>query len=109
MALDLTFYGTIEEAETYFAMRLHEYAWTSASSADKQKALYAARQIIDALNYKGHKATVYTLLVANPLATDEAIRAAEVAQPLEFPRGADTEIPEAIRMLDAAFGCVLLG
>ena len=98
MALDLTFYGTIEEAEEYFAMRLHEYAWTSASSTDKTRALYAARQVIDALNYKGNKHTVYALLLANPLATGEEIRAAEAAQALEFPRGADTEIPEAIRL-----------
>ena len=108
MALDLTFYGTIEEAETYFTMRLHEYAWTSASSADKTRALYAARQIVDALNYKGHKATVYTLLVANPLATDAEVRAAEVAQPLEFPRGADTEIPEAIRLASYEIAHALL-
>ena len=39
-----------------------------------------------------------TLLQANPSASDGDIRQAEASQPLEFPRGADTEVPEAIRM-----------
>ncbi len=108
MPLDLTYYGTSEEAETYFAMRLHEYAWNAASAADKPKALYAARLIIDALCYKGHKATVYTLLQANANATDEEIRVAEAEQPLEFPRGADTEVPEDIRLASYEIAHALL-
>jgi hypothetical protein len=53
--------------------------------------------IIDALNYKGYKSAVYTLLLGSPNASDEEIRAAEAAQPLEYPRGADSVVPEAIR------------
>jgi hypothetical protein len=108
MALDLTYYGTMEEAEEYFAMRLHEFAWNAASASDKPRALFAARLIIDALAYKGHKASVYTLLEASPNATDEEIRAAEAAQPLEFPRGTDTEVPEAIRLASYEIAHALL-
>jgi len=98
MAIDATFYGTLDEANEYFANRLHETAWTEASANDRRKALIAARGIIDALNYKGTKHSVYTLLLANPSAAQDAIRAAEAEQALEFPRGADMAVPEAIRV-----------
>jgi hypothetical protein len=98
MAIDATFYGTLDEADEYFANRLHETAWTEASANDRRKALIAARGIIDALNYKGNKASVYTLLAANPSPTQDEIRAAEATQPLEFPRGSDATVPETIRI-----------
>ncbi|MBN2131991.1 MAG: hypothetical protein JW741_20990 [Sedimentisphaerales bacterium] len=96
--LGMIYYGTLVEADSYFASRLHERAWFDADLADRPKALWAATQIIDALNYKGNKHSVYTLLLANPSASQDEIRAAEAAQPLEFPRGADTTVPEAIRI-----------
>jgi hypothetical protein len=112
MALDFTYYGSVDEAESYFAMRLHEYAWREAEPADKPKALYAATQIIDNLNFKGDRHTVWLLkqsltpLWATPGDTFEStilceqrkaqIRAAEEQQPLEFPRGSDTDVPAAI-------------
>jgi hypothetical protein len=68
-------YGTLEEAGTYFANRLHEEAWTAATDSDHERALIAATRIIDTLNYKGSS-----------------------DGPLEFPRGDDTEVPEAIRI-----------
>jgi hypothetical protein len=95
--ISASYYGTLEEADDYFANRLHETAWSDADVADRPKALWAATQIIDTLNYKGYKAPVFTLLDSNPLATQEEIRAAEITQDLEFPRGTDTEVPEAIR------------
>ena len=98
MSITTTIYGSLVEAEEYFALRLRERAWSSASPADRTKALWAATVIIDALNYKGYKSTVYTLLEATPSASDEEIRAAEAAQDLEFPRGADTIVPEPIRL-----------
>lgn len=98
MAITQENYGDVTEANGYFDMRLHEYAWTAASATDRTKALWAATLIIDALNFKGYKSPVYDLLLATPNATNEAIRAAEASQVLEFPRGADTEPPEAIRM-----------
>ena len=68
----------------------------------------AARGIIDALNYKGTKHSVYTLLQANPSAGQDEIRVAEATQPLEFPRGADTEVPEAIRVASCEIAYALL-
>jgi len=97
MAFGDTYYGSVAEADDYFSMRLHESAWTAAMAGDRPKALWAATLIIDALNFKGKKSTVYTLLASDSSASDEDIRAAEASQPLEFPRGEDTEVPEAIR------------
>ncbi len=109
MAISATYYGDLSEADDYFAMRLHETAWTDAADADHPKALWAATQIIDTLNFKGYKNPVYLLLQEYDLqeipsaigsytspSIDE-IMAAEASQELEFPRGADTEVPEAIR------------
>jgi hypothetical protein len=98
MAINVTFYGTLEEANTYFETRLHERSWSVANNAERQKGLIAATRIIDTLNFKGNKHPVYELLLADPDATDEEIRAAELTQPLEFPRGADTAVPETIRL-----------
>jgi hypothetical protein len=115
--LNFTYYGQqsgdtatvrLAEATSYFAQRLHETAWTDASNAEREKALIAARGIIDTLNYKGYKAAVYTLLTANPSATQVQIRVAEASQPLEFPRGADTAVPEAIRIAGYEIGYALL-
>lgn len=90
------YYGTIQEALEYHENRLHS-RWLRISVSDRPKALIAATRLIDALNYKGCKHTVWELLEANPDAEPEAIRAAELEQPLEFPRGSDTEVPLVIR------------
>lgn len=91
-------YGDIVEATEYFDMRLHEYAWSRASEANRTKSLVAATRLVDALNFKGYKNTVYELLESNPSATQEEIYEAETEQALEFPRGPDTEVPENIRL-----------
>lgn len=98
MSVNMTYYGTLVEANDYFDNRLHEHAWYGARTTDRPKALIAATRIIDALNFKGYKNPVYELLDADPEATDEEIRAAEASQVLEFPRGPDTEAPEDIRI-----------
>lgn len=98
MAINSTYYGSLVEADDYFSKRLHSPMWTNSDPLDRPKALLKATQTIDALNFKGKKHTVYELLQANPNASDEDIRAQEAAQPLEFPRGADTEVPEDIRI-----------
>jgi hypothetical protein len=64
--------------------------------------------IIDALNFKGYKNTVYELLMASPNASNEEIYEAEAAQPLEFPRGSDTEVPGVIRMASYEIAYALL-
>ena len=97
MAIDFTFYGDLEEANDYFDMRLHEEAWTKASPADRPRALWAATVIINALNFKGTKHAVWEVMQSSSY-TDADIMAAESTQALEFPRGADEEIPEAIRV-----------
>jgi hypothetical protein len=56
----------------------------------------------------GRELLVYTLLLANPSATQEEIQAAEASQALEFPRGADTTVPEAIRVAEYEIAYALL-
>jgi hypothetical protein len=94
------YYGTLAQANEYFNNRLHEQAWYDAPAADRPKALIKATQIIDNLNYKGEKAAVVAVMYDsdwNELdATDEEIRDANLAQPLEFPRGDDTAVPDEI-------------
>ena len=117
MTINHDYYGTLQEANDYFDHRLHETAWSGADVADRPKALWAATEIIDTLNFKGFKASVWAVLQSKGLTdvpheisfvlpngvlstasvTLEEIRAAEAAQVLEFPRGTDTEVPEAIR------------
>jgi len=110
MAISEDSYGSVAEATDYFATRLHEFAWTNAKPTDRPKALLAATRIIDYLNFKGEKAAVYSLLVANDCTacnassalaegcvTKDELQAASLSQPLEFPRGSDTEVPEDIR------------
>jgi hypothetical protein len=90
------FYGTLVNAGDYFLTRLHTSAWDDASVLDRQKALYMATRYIDRLNYKGDKAAVYNLLLANTEATEAEIRVAEASQELEFPRDTDTVTPTDI-------------
>jgi hypothetical protein len=119
MALNFDYYGKadgdtpaerIAEATSYFAQRLHEVAWSAASESDREKSLIAARGIIDALNFKGVKASVYTLSGSSDTTglSPEDIQAAEASQPLEFPRGEDTEVPEAIRIAEYEIAYALL-
>lgn len=70
-------YVTLEEANTYFASRLHAEAWTSATDTDKQKALDMATRAIDRTPVKGVKATY--------------------DQVNQFPRYPDTEVPQAVK------------
>ena len=88
-----TFYGTLAKAITYFGTRLHTSVWDMATTTDRQKAMYMATRYIDRLNYKGQKAAVYALLLANEEATCAQVRAAEASQELEFPRDTDTTVP----------------
>jgi hypothetical protein len=110
MAINEDAYGNVAEATDYFATRLHEHAWTGAIPTDRPKALIAATRIIDYLNFKGEKAAVCTLLTDNACnaidassalaegcVTKAELQAASLSQPLEFPRGTDTEVPEDIR------------
>ncbi len=93
-------YATVDEANAYFVDRLHSTVWDNASDTQKRQALIQATEDIDWLNFKGYKATVAALLngVYDVSEVDPAaIRAAEAAQELEFPRGTDTVVPPVIQ------------
>lgn len=63
-------------------------AWDSASTDDKQKALYQATRAIDNLRFTGVKSDYYNNTV---------LKQSFVEQPLEFPRNGLTEVPEGIK------------
>lgn len=88
-------YGTLNEANTYFNDRLHADVWFEESSLDRTRALYTAARLLGCLNYRGSKHTVYDL---DTDATAAEKRAAELAQELEFPRDADTTVPDDIKI-----------
>lgn len=67
-------YGSVNDADTYFlTQRVYSPAWEQATPEQKQAALNHATRIIDTLNYEGTKNST-----------------------LEFPRGADTEVPTEV-------------
>lgn len=70
-------YGTIYEANIYFANRLKSETWENANDVDKLKSLIEATRTIDSLKLKGTKLTN--------------------TQILEFPRNWQIEIPENIK------------
>jgi len=97
----MTAYVTIDEAQAYFDVRLHEAAWTDASPGDREKSLIAATKIIDRLNFKGYKKPVYDYLqtlTTTQVPDQAAINAASLTQELQFPRDTDTNIPEEIKI-----------
>jgi len=99
-----SYYGTVNEANTYFSHRLYSSVWSSANATDRENALIEATQIIDRLNFAGHKAAVYSELydsdgdLESPAPSDSTLRTAYLSQELEFPRGTDTDVPDAIKM-----------
>jgi hypothetical protein len=112
MSLDTSIYGSLDEANEYFSSRLHSEPWDDARPSDRSKALLAARRLIDNLNFKGHKHAVWLFIRTTPRPLRDPMndtierwseerylaeeRVAEASQPLEFPRGADTTVPDAI-------------
>jgi hypothetical protein len=93
-------YASVVEAQAYFDERLNENAWTDASPQDRIKSLVAATRIIDRLNFKGYKKTVYDYLngLEDLSQADQAeINAASASQELQFPRDTDTDIPIEIK------------
>jgi hypothetical protein len=93
-------YVTWQEANDYFAERLHSPAWGLSSRQEQEQSLLRATRDIDNLNYKGDKHTVYLITngVLDVSTIDPAsIRAANIAQELEFPRDSDTTVPPPIK------------
>lgn len=110
----MAYYGTLSEANAYFASRLHSYAWDDAAGADKPKALLQACRIIDNLKYKGVKHAVYLVMydsdgvLLDPQPDEADIMVADATQELEFPRGRDTVVPEQIKMAQWELAFALL-
>lgn len=81
-------YTNITDADAYFVTRLNSEAWDNAVDADKTAALTMATEAIDRLNYLGQK-------------TDSA-------QVNQFPRDADTDVPDDIEKACAELALTLL-
>lgn len=81
-------YLTSAEAQTYFNNKLHAEPWDTAVAASKTKALAEATAIIDRLNFMGDKT--------------------DVAQTNQFPRDADTTVPQDIKDATAEIALSLL-
>jgi hypothetical protein len=104
----MAYYGTVAEADAYFAARLHSDVWTDAVASDKPKALTEATQLIDALNYRGVKNALWLIMyewnaqteryekILVDVPTRDEKNTANATQVLEFPRGQDTTVPEEI-------------
>lgn len=90
-------YATVSEADEFFQYKLHEVAWSNSLQNNREPALIEASRIIDSLNYKGMKHTVYELFQTTESPTDAECAAAAQAQDLEFPRGPDTTVPTMIQ------------
>jgi hypothetical protein len=81
-------YCTIEEANEYFAGRLHAERWGETSDADKEKALRQATKEIDRMPLIGRKAVS--------------------EQVLAFPRHPEIKIPEAVKAACCEIALALL-
>jgi len=104
----MSYYGTLSEANDYFANRLHSESWSDSLPADRPKALTEATGLIDTLNYKGVKNAVWDVMYEYDSSTEQeelilidppnrdAVIAADATQELEFPRGKDTVVPQDI-------------
>lgn len=99
-------YATLEEADCYFESRLHTDLWDASLVSDRRKAMAMATRMIDTLNYTGEKTAAHIarlLLDAQSCGVfhrvnEATINAAGSTQPLEFPRGGDTVVPEDIKI-----------
>lgn len=70
-------YGSIEKADAYFGNLLEGQRWMYTDINRKRMALISATRRIDRLNFRGVKS--------------------DAAQPLQFPRGTDTLVPDEIQ------------
>ena len=109
-----SYYGTINGANTYFTERLFTDAWDNANGDDRLAALIQGTRIIDSLNYKGVKSTVYDIKydadgdLVSPAPTQDEIITADQAQELEFPRGKDSSVPDEIEWANYEIAIALL-
>lgn len=88
-------YALKADGDTYFGNKLHSDSWLDASDTEKDAALFEATQAINQLRFAGLKAAGYTASLST--SCESTIATAEATQELQFPRGADTEIPTQIK------------
>lgn len=86
-------YGTAVEADAYFNTKLHVSKWFIQSLNNKNLALIQATRIIDRLNFVGVKTSVF-----NAIEEESDVDVAFAAQPLEFPRGGESSVPEDVKI-----------
>lgn len=110
-------YGTVNGGNAYFDARLHNYDWDQATTADRLAAIVQATELIDQFAYLGYKYAVQQVYDAidaidgdpSTDANKELLRLAELAQPLEFPRGDVNSVPEEIESACYLIAKALLG
>ena len=91
-------YGSVVDGDNYFAARLHNYDWISASGTDRLAALVQATELINQFDYIEQK---YAIVALGTKPTEAEVRTANISQPDEFPRGDSATIPTEI--IEAAF------
>lgn len=101
----MAFYGTLLDANAFFAARLHSYDWDAAGASDRQKAMTQATELIDQFDYLNDK---YPVAILDADATDEEKRTAELSQELQFPRGSVDTVPVEIERACYLIAQVLL-
>lgn len=93
-------YGTLAGANEFFDGRLFSFDWQQSSVANRQKALKHATQLIDQFQYIGQKYAVQAVITAAESAgvcpNNDDLQAAELSQPLQFPRGTVNAVPAEI-------------
>ena len=109
-------YGTVNGGNAYFTARLHSYDWDQASVADRLAALVEATELIDQFDFVGRKYGVQVVVDAlgdeADLSTDEnreALRVANLAQELEFPRGSVNTVPTEVEQACYLIAKAMLG
>src|SRR5690606_39111865 len=92
-----THYGTLVAANEFFGNRLFSYDWDLSSTENRTKALCHATQLIDMFDYLGSKYAVQTVYDSTDgCPTEDQLQAAELSQPLQFPRGNSNVVPVEI-------------
>lgn len=100
-------YATIVEADAYFEERLYSNLWFNTIASEKEKALKQAARAIDRLRYVGVKHSVYVVALTG-IADDADLQSAYADQEHEFPRNADTEVPNDIKIASFEIAFALL-
>jgi len=89
-------YGSLVEANNYFANRLHTFAWDRGSAEDRTKACNQAFEGMNMFNYIDEKYPVQQALNADADATEATLMAAYLTQAGEFPRGDSLVVPNEV-------------